>query len=476
MLADQLAQRRLHQRVQDALAKQRAGEPLTNAEETALRKHQLSTEGKHGRNYLRRIPQKDYREFTGVSAKVLYEQGDLYGFEFRGEFLDGAAILRRLHAFFAEEKFWLARMRKLKQLDAMAGEEGEEPLVDWADKCLEEKFYKLRDERREREEQLLPAAAVGELLGRWSAILRTAGDQIGKLSTDAQEVFNDALDACEHLLETTLTVGVDIRNTELHFTAVAWQPDGSGHVCDYGVLPVPSQELGVQPAILAALEAFRDERMATGYSDELGKVHLPRWVLVDAGYKTEVVRAFMRRTELKGKRGYLMVFGRGQSEPPGAGSYTHPDSQSSKVRWIGWQCQVRWHAEHKLFAMFANSDEWKSFVHEGLSAPRGVPGSLSRFEPLTVDERKLANRFARETTAERAKQIVVPRRGAVTVWDNENTKPNHFLDTLYYACCGGYLAGVRVAAVPSATPTAAPERTPPTITMPDGRPFVEAGA
>lgn len=280
-----------------------------------------------------------------------------------------------------------------------------------------------------------------------------------------------------------LSRGVDVRKTQLHFVVIAWTGDGRGHVVDYGIMAVNSKELGVRKAVLQSLDELRIAYPA--YQTLSGRTLPVMWTLVDGGWKPGVIRAFMRQVARVAPRGWLMVFGRGQSEPPGKGSYNHPANVSKpggRISWIGDdQCYVSFSPKYKLHAMFANSDEWKSFVHDGLSTPPSQPGSLTVCQAVTADDRQLARRFASQLIAEKAVQKVVKNRGPVTVWVDESRRANHFLDCMYYACAAGHLCGVRVA-VDRSPPPSAPSRAallPPPVdgpagpyAHPDGRPFM----
>ena len=264
-----------------------------------------------------------------------------------------------------------------------------------------------------------------------------------------------------------LSCGVDVRQTQLHYVVIAWMPDGRGHVVNCGVIDVDSEHLGIRTAILAALRHLRDNVLPRAAQDSEGRFHLPAWSVVDGGWKTEVIRAFCAEQPRK----WLMIFGRGQSEPPGKGSYQHPTALSKTIQWIGENCYINYQEKYLQRAMFANSDEWKTYVHEAIAMPADQPGALTFWMPNTADERQLHRMWMAGIVAECAVRKQVPRRGSVIVWVNKGRRQNHPLDTTYYGCVGGHLCGVRVATL---TPkTVVPE--PPTkepLTMPDGRPYM----
>mgnify|MGYP000745957100 CR=1 FL=1 len=258
-----------------------------------------------------------------------------------------------------------------------------------------------------------------------------------------------------------LSAGVDVRKTQLHFVVIAWDAVGTGTVIDYGIMPVNSKELGTKTAVLQALETLRDYKFYTlrdndgeierlpAYQFEDGTRMPIAWTLVDGNWKSPIIREFMRRTMAKGIKGWMHVLGRGQSEPPrsGRGGYTHPNKLTDVVKWIGDDpCYISWSDKYQLRALFANSDWWKTFVHEGFESPSGAVGALSCWLAMTEDELREARTYGQQLAAEGARLQYVKGRGSVWVWRNETGRQNHFFDCTYYACAAAHLAGVRWAA------------------------------
>jgi hypothetical protein len=82
-----------------------------------------------------------------------------------------------------------------------------------------------------------------------------------------------------------LTVGVDLGKYLAHWAAVAWAAEGAaGHVLDYGRLEVPSEDLGVERALMNTLRRLKDEVVERGWELPSGPAKLPDQVFVDAGY------------------------------------------------------------------------------------------------------------------------------------------------------------------------------------------------
>jgi len=241
-----------------------------------------------------------------------------------------------------------------------------------------------------------------------------------------------------------MSCGIDLRATQIHYTVIEWYANSAGCRIDFGIIPV-DRKLGIRRGVLAALRILRDKILTVGYTDTKNRTLRPQVVFVDAGWKPEVTRAFVKEWRAMGFTEVYPAYGRGMSAPRGRGGYSHPAALTKNgVSWIGDQYYFKMQPKHGVIAAYVNSDEWKSFVHDGMTMDPGLPGSLLSFEPVTDDEIKLAGTLSRQTCAEKAIEIVVPDRGPVTVWRNESFKANHGLDVTYLACAAGHRAGVRV--------------------------------
>jgi hypothetical protein len=276
-----------------------------------------------------------------------------------------------------------------------------------------------------------------------------------------------------------LTRGVDIRATELHYIARAWQQLGPDQWCssivDIGLIPVRSKELGVREALLEAMTTLRDQKNL--YRDADGQPHVVNLSLVDASWMEDVVFGFMLDLRERHVPGWLGVMGRGQSEPPGRGSYVEPqnvDPVRGPVLWKGEQCHIRNSNRFAIPFVMANSDHWKFFVRTGYSTPRGLNGAIANFNAITKDEKKLLHEYGKQTIVERMIQKRVARRGVVEVFVNEADSPNHYGDCDYYSCVAANVLGVKIATRErQPAPTAPVAESVPATTMPDGRNYMD---
>lgn len=280
-----------------------------------------------------------------------------------------------------------------------------------------------------------------------------------------------------------LTRGVDLRGTEAHFVVRSWSTqDGNvwaSKAIHMGTFDVPKKELGQREALIDALTRLR-ERFPT-YRDAEGAELPVALSLVDLSWMEDVVFSFLFDLQERHIPGWLPIMGRGQSEPPGRGSYVEParvDAARGPVVWNGEQCHIRVsHKPHQLLFCMANSDHWKSFLHDCYGTPDHKNGELSHFEPATAEEKKIIREYAKHLVAEKRVRRKVPRRGVVDVWVNESDSPNHYLDCDYYSCVAANILGVRI--VTRDRPAAPEQPAQPvthSLTMPDGRPYFGTGA
>ncbi|MGD9632560.1 MAG: terminase gpA endonuclease subunit [Pirellulales bacterium] len=278
-----------------------------------------------------------------------------------------------------------------------------------------------------------------------------------------------------------ITRGVDLRGTQLHFVTRAWCSEDGEHwessAFDIDELPVPSESLNVREALIESLNQLRDERQFNFYRDADDNEYVVNFTLVDGSWQEEVVFSYMLDLEDRGIHSWMVVMGRGQSEPPGKGSYVEPrkvDAVKGPVFWNGEQCHVRESRKFGIKFCMANSDHWKSFSRNGYKTQPGNNGSLRHYQPVTAAEKKTVREYGRHTTAEKLFRKHVPGRGVVDVYRNDSDRHNHYGDADYYCCVGGNMLGVRVFTRERSSPPPAPprEESEP-IKMPDGRAYME---
>lgn len=234
---------------------------------------------------------------------------------------------------------------------------------------------------------------------------------------------------------TKITAGIDLGKYLAHWTAIAWLPGAAGHVLSYGRIEVAAKELGLEFAILQALNEFADlcrTGFPIGRGD--GPLHPVDAAWIDAGYETPTVYKFCREN----KEPFAPVMGQASTQRS-TRFKSGPTSTGSVVKFIGEGYHFALIKDQKVRLAELDADHWKTWLDKRLACPREQTGAMTLFRAPANDH--LA--FAKHLTAERKEEEFIPNRGLVTRWVQVN-KNNHWLDSTAYACAAGHFAGVRL--------------------------------
>ena len=262
-------------------------------------------------------------------------------------------------------------------------------------------------------------------------------------------------------------VAVDPGKRVSWWIAVAWRPDASPHVVDYGRFDVASDDFGFERALQLALRDFRDDTILKGWALPGGQPRVPDRVTIDARYQgkddAKVVYAFCRES---GNRRFLPTLGCGEGKSY-ARRYRRPPKTGGSVVWIGEEYHVIHLPLDGVFVVEAHADYWKSWLHKRLATPLGQPGAATFFHSSDRNEH---TSLAKHLTAEKQVEEFVPGKGIVVRWDRESRK-NHWLDCFYNTCWSAHLCGARLIERPKEEqPRQTRQAT--GLRMPDGRPFL----
>ena len=261
-----------------------------------------------------------------------------------------------------------------------------------------------------------------------------------------------------------LTVHLDLGKRVGYYTAMAWRESNRGHVAAYGTIEIPSDDLGVELALLVAMRDFRD-LMYTGFgwhhNDEL---RVPDQVWIDAGWHPTEVCQFIRET--KDSR-FRPVVGLGEGQLYKR-RYSQPKKVANDVKYIGEEYFIEWMpaAERQVHMVVVNADHWKSTFHERLAQPQDKEGAITFYHGTKTEHIT----FIKQITAEHAVDEFIPGKGPIKKWVQDR-KANHYLDTCYNGCAAAHLCGFRVTR-PDIEPPRPQQTRRPGLTMPDGRPFL----
>ncbi len=232
-----------------------------------------------------------------------------------------------------------------------------------------------------------------------------------------------------------LTAAMALGKYLAHWIAVAWLPEASCHVVEYGRIEVASEDLGVEQATLVTLRQFRAlvrDGWPVGAAD--GEPMIPERVWIDSGYMTHVVYAFCRES---GER-FLPAIGRGAAQQHRQW-YNRPTRTGAIVKDIGEGFHVNYLRAERLFLVEVDADHWKTWVHQRLSTPLSKAGAMSLFQAPPQEHLALAKHLTAETKTEE----FVAGRGVVVKWERLR-RQNHWFDALYNACAAGSMCGARL--------------------------------
>lgn len=276
-----------------------------------------------------------------------------------------------------------------------------------------------------------------------------------------------------------LTMGVDLGMYLCHWLLIAWLPDGSPHIVDYGLIEVPSRELGVEAGLLTALREFRDTVVANGWvveptpagrESEAAKyaytpgtaegTRQPDLIMVDAGYQGgkdgtahHVVYRFINECNAgltpQQSRWWCSV-GRGAGQMYGTG-YRQPVRESTNVQHVGdhyFLSEQQAEYSRGIILTIFDADHWKAFVHSRLTVritdDNGAlldpmpAGAWTFFSAPPSTHTKIVKHLLNE------KQVIEFKAGVGEVVYWHRTGANHYLDCSTMASVGAHMLGVRI--------------------------------
>jgi phage terminase large subunit GpA-like protein len=242
---------------------------------------------------------------------------------------------------------------------------------------------------------------------------------------------------CPH--DTThIAMGIDVGKYQLHWAVPCWRAGRLGHLMDYGSTSVPSHDMDEDLAILTALRELAVSIREGWAMESAAKPLRPQIVLIDAGYKPEVVYQFCREA---GKPFYPS---RGHSTLKRwktMGAYAEPKDRNKTTKHVGDAYHLVQMKQKGVTLWHVNADHWKTWVHRRLRTPKGDVGSLGFF---SVKERYYHMDLVKSLTAEKQVEEFVPGKGTIIRWEVVRRNKSHWLDALGYACVGLHFAGARL--------------------------------
>ncbi|TWT47188.1 terminase gpA endonuclease subunit [Botrimarina hoheduenensis] len=247
-----------------------------------------------------------------------------------------------------------------------------------------------------------------------------------------------------------LTAFIDVQQNLLYYLVVAWEPNFTGYVLDYGAYPDQQRDYftlrdarrtltlahggGLEGAIYAGLTALADEILGKEWRREDGALLRIERCLVDAnwGSSTEVVYQFCRQSA------YASVVTPSHGRFVGASSQPFSEYRRKSGDLLGnnWRIPSA-NGRRAVRYVLYDTNFWKSFVYARLAVGMGDAGCLSLYGAKPATHRLLAEHL----TAEH--RVRTEGRGrTVDEWKlRPQRADNHWLDGLVGAAVAASLQG-----------------------------------
>jgi hypothetical protein len=255
---------------------------------------------------------------------------------------------------------------------------------------------------------------------------------------------------------TSLTGFIDVQEKMLFYAVVAWEPDFTGYVIDYGTFPDQKRRYftlrdatrtlagqhphaGVEGAMHAGLEQLAGELVQREWpvAGGGGVIRVER-LLIDAGYLPGVVEGVCHKlgavampskgVGIRAGNKPMSTYRRKPGERHGHHWYVPNVSRTSELR-------------HALI----DTNYWKSFIHARFATAPGDPGALTLFGKSPAEHRLLADHVAASETWTRTEG----HGRLVQEWTIRPSKPdNHWFDCLVGSAVAASMCGVRFGVEP----------------------------
>jgi hypothetical protein len=241
---------------------------------------------------------------------------------------------------------------------------------------------------------------------------------------------------------------IDVQQSVMWYTVIAWAKNFSGYVVDYGTWPdqrrtyfilrdakdtlqVRFTDAGLERQLFAGLEALCGELLAREYRREDGSPMVIERCLIDAnwGLSTETVYQFCRSSGFSNR--VMPSHGRY------VGAAGNPFSEYAKKP--GDQIGVNWRipalgGKRSIRHAVYDTNFWKSFLLARLRSPLGTPGCL------TMNSGRDHGMIADHLTAEVPVRVSARNR-TIDEWQLLPGRDNHWLDCAVGCCVVGSMLG-----------------------------------
>ncbi len=251
---------------------------------------------------------------------------------------------------------------------------------------------------------------------------------------------------------TKLAMYVDVQKKLLYYAVVAYEPNFTGYVIDYGSWPeqkarhftyrsvrrtllTAHRGKGEEAAIYAGLTDLVNDKVAGVYARDDGTQMRVGLCVIDAGYQKDTVELFIRQSR------YAALLLPGKGLPVTASSIPLTERARKKGQEVGedWRITAA-QGSHSVRLALIDTNHWKSFTQARLSTPMGDAGCLSLFGKSATRHRMLAEQLTSEY------RVRTEGRGRkLDEWKLPAHKPdNHLLDCVVGCCVAASMLGIRL--------------------------------
>lgn len=260
--------------------------------------------------------------------------------------------------------------------------------------------------------------------------------------------------SCEHL-----TAFVDVHDLILYWMACAWDSRYGGYVVDYGTYPeqpvvyfdqakppktlpdVAAVGSDTDAAIAAGLGRCVEQLAGRDWPREDGAAVRIRRLLIDAGYKKQLVQTLCRRSPhaaiLMASHGMAVTAKRRPLAE-------YKDEPGARKGWHWRMPPAKAGDRHVL----VDVNHYKTFAYQRLALPVGTAGAWSIFGRKPQEHRLLADHLTAEKP-KRQRDMLSGRE--VDEWELIPNRDNHWLDCLIGCAAAASIEGVAVAGTEAPT-------------------------
>ncbi len=246
----------------------------------------------------------------------------------------------------------------------------------------------------------------------------------------------------------TLTAYIDVQNSVLFYTVVAFQNDFTGAVVDYGCYPEQNRtyftlkELkytlqsffpgaSIEGQLYSGLEKLVEKLVETKWTESDGTARTIDRIVIDSGWKPDVIFQFCRQSQYKS----ILLPAKGVGITAKKKPFSEYKKNKGEVLAAHWRITKNRNA--RLFHIDTNY--WKSFLHQKLKQSKGDKGSLT----LWGDKPGIHKMIADHLTSETCVRVSTVER-TVDEWEiKKNHMDNHFLDCVVGCYAAASLAGCK---------------------------------